>query len=174
MDGVSTEKTKAVEELIQELAQERAENQKMKIMIDRYSSQIAQLKHSLNQMAEADERKNKEDNARESELINMRNEMKIIEFSKQFRKIGMSDKMAEETARAMLNRETEQFDKNIAAFIKEVKKGAEDAAIQKFLADRPETYAGNGNMEIEPAAVRFAKQYASRQVVDAGSLQRFE
>ena len=86
----------------------------------------------------------------------------------------MNEHQADETARLMLTGDMESFNENIKGLISEVEKKETDKAIQKFLADRPETYAGNGNMEIEPAAVRFAKQYASRQVVDAGSLQRFE
>ena len=174
MDGVSKEKEKTVEELIQELAQERAKNCHLKNLLDKASSEAAHYKRTLSDYKENDKKREQKDEARRKEVDDLRLELDVQTYAKRFVAMGAGEYQAEEIARQMLTGDMESFHENVKSLIADVEKRETDKAIQKFLADRPETYAGNGNMEIEPAAVRFAKQYASRQVVDAGSLQRFE
>ena len=167
-------KKPTVEELTAELAQEKAKNAHLKNLLDRASSEKAHLKRVFADREEDEKKREQKDEARKKEVDDLRLELDVQKYAKKFIVMGMNEHQADETARLMLTGDMESFNENIKGLISEVEKKETDKAIQKFLADRPETYAGNGNMEIEPAAVRFAKQYASRQVVDAGSLQRFE
>lgn len=167
-------KKPTVEELTAELAQEKAKNAHLKNLLDRALSEKAHLKRVFADREEDEKKREQKDEARKKEVDDLRLELDIQKYAKKFIVMGMNEHQADETARLMLTGDMESFNENIKGLISEVEKKETDKAIQKFLADRPETYAGNGNMEIEPAAVRFAKQYASRQVVDAGSLQRFE
>ncbi len=167
-------KKPTVEELTAELAQEKAKNAHLKNLLDRALSEKAHLKRVFADREEDEKKREQKDEARKKEVDDLRLELDVQKYAKKFIVMGMNEHQADETARLMLTGDMESFNENIKGLISEVEKKETDKAIQKFLADRPETYAGNGNMEIEPAAVRFAKQYASRQVVDAGSLQRFE
>lgn len=167
-------KKPTVEELTAELAQEKAKNAHLKNLLDRALSEKAHLKRVFADREEDEKKREQKDEAQKKEVDDLRLELDVQKYAKKFIVMGMNEHQADETARLMLTGDMESFNENIKGLISEVEKKETDKAIQKFLADRPETYAGNGNMEIEPAAVRFAKQYASRQVVDAGSLQRFE
>lgn len=167
-------KKPTVEELTAELAQEKAKNAHLKNLLDRALSEKAHLKRVFADREEDEKKREQKDEARKKEVDDLRLELDVQKYAKKFIVMGMNEHQADETARLMLTGDMESFNENIKGLISEVEKKETDKAIQKFLADRPETYAGNGNMEIEPAAVRFAKQYANRQVVDAGSLQRFE
>ncbi len=167
-------KKPTVEELTAELAQEKAKNAHLKNLLDRALSEKAHLKRVFADREEDEKKREQKDEARKKKVDDLRLELDVQKYAKKFIVMGMNEHQADETARLMLTGDMESFNENIKGLISEVEKKETDKAIQKFLADRPETYAGNGNMEIEPAAVRFAKQYASRQVVDAGSLQRFE
>ena len=167
-------KKPTIQELEQELVQEKAKNAHLKNLLDRALSEKAHLKRVFADREEDEKKREQKDEARKKEVDDLRLELDVQKYAKKFIVMGMNEHQADETARLMLIGDMESFNENIKGLISEVEKKETDKAIQKFLADRPETYAGNGNMEIEPAAVRFAKQYASRQVVDAGSLQRFE
>lgn len=167
-------KKPTVEELTAELAQEKAKNAHLKNLLDRALSEKAHLKRVFADREEDEKKREQKDEAQKKEVDDLRLELDVQKYAKKFIVMGMNEHQADETARLMLTGDMESFNENIKGLISEVEKKETDKAIQKFLADRPETYTGNGNMEIEPAAVRFAKQYASRQVVDAGSLQRFE
>lgn len=167
-------KKPTVEELTAELAQEKAKNAHLKNLLDRALSEKAHFKRVLTDHEEDEKKREQKDEARRKEVNDLRLELDVQTYAKRFVAMGASEYQAEEIARQMLTGDMESFHENVKSLIADVEKREADKAIQKFLADRPETYAGNGNMEIEPAAVRFAKQYASRQVVDAGSLQRFE
>ena len=167
-------KKPTIQELEQELVQEKAKNAHLKNLLDRALSEKAHLKRVFADREEDEKKREQKDEARKKEVDDLRLELDVQKYAKKFIVMGMNEHQADETARLMLTGDMESFNEYIKGLISEVEKKETDKAIQKFLADRPETYAGNGNMEIEPAAVRFAKQYASRQVVDAGSLQRFE
>lgn len=167
-------KKPTIQELEQEFVQEKAKNAHLKNLLDRALSEKTHLKRVFADREEDEKKREQKDEARKKEVDDLRLELDVQKYAKKFIVMGMNEHQADETARLMLTGDMESFNENIKGLISEVEKKETDKAIQKFLADRPETYAGNGNMEIEPAAVRFAKQYASRQVVDAGSLQRFE
>lgn len=167
-------KKPTVEELTAELVQEKAKNAHLKNLLDRALSEKAHFRRVLADREEDEKKREQKEEARRKEVDDLRLELDVQTYAKRFVAMGASEYQAEEIARQMLTGDMESFHENVKSLIADVEKRETDKAIQKFLADRPETYAGNGNMEIEPAAVRFAKQYASRQVVDAGSLQRFE
>lgn len=167
-------KKPTVEELTAELAQEKAKNAHLKNLLDRALSEKAHFRRVLADREEDEKKREQKEEVRRKEVNDLRLELDVQTYAKRFVAMGAGEYQAEEIARQMLTGDMESFHENIKNLIADVEKRETDKAIQKFLSDRPETYAGNGDMEIEPAAVRFAKQYASRQALDAGSLQRFE
>ena len=148
-------KKPTVEELTAELAQEKAKNAHLKNLLDRALSEKAHLKRVFADREEDEKKREQKDEARKKEVDDLRLELDVQKYAKKFIVMGMNEHQADETARLMLTGDMESFNENIKGLISEVEKKETDKAIQKFLADRPETYAGNGNMEIEPAAVRF-------------------
>ncbi|MFG6330518.1 MAG: hypothetical protein K1W28_01610 [Lachnospiraceae bacterium] len=167
-------KKPTVEELTAELAQEKAKNAHLKNLLDRALSEKAHFKRVLADHEEDEKKREQKDEARRKEVNDLRLELDVQTYAKRVVAMGASEYQAEEIARQMLTGDMESFHENIKSLIADAKKRKMDKAIQQFLANSPEIHAGNGDMEIEPAAVRFAKQYASYQALDTGSLQRFE
>ncbi len=167
-------KKPTIQELEQELVQEKAKNAHLKNLLDRALSEKTHLKRVFADREEDEKKREQKDEARRKEVDDLRLELDVQKYAKKFIVMGMNEHQAEETARLMLTGDMESFHENVKSLIADVEKREKDKAIQKFLSDRPETYGGNGDMEVEPAAVRFAKQYASNQALDTGSLQRFE
>lgn len=172
MDGANKEKTN--EELIQELAQERAKNCHLKNLLDKVSSEAAHYKRTLSDYKEDEKKREKKEEARRKEVDDLRLELDVQTYAKRFVAMGASEYQAEEIARQMLTGDMESFHENVKSLIADVEKRETDKAIQKFLSDRPEINAGNGNTEIESGAIRRAKQYASHQAVDADALDQFK
>lgn len=167
-------KKPTVEELTAELARERAKNAHLKNLLDRACSEAAHCKRVLADREEDEKEREQKDETRRKELDDLRLELEVQTYAKRFVSMGMDEEKAEETARAMLERNEDVFHENIKLLIKEVKHDAQDKAIQKFLESRPEVNAGNGSAEIEPSAIKFAKQYVGRQTVDPNILENFK
>lgn len=167
-------KKPTVEELTAELAQEKAKNAHLKNLLDRALSEKAHLKRVFADREEDEKKREQKDEAWRKEINNLRVELEVQKYAKKFISIGMDEDRAEKTARAMLAKDEEAFHENIEMLIKETKADAQNEAIQQLLSERSEIHAGNGDAEIESAAVRFAKQYIGRQKVDTDTLRYFE
>ncbi len=167
-------KKPTIQELEQELARERAKNAHLKNLLDRALSEKAHFKRVLTDHEEDERKREQKDEAREKEIDKLRRELETINYQKEFVEMGMRKEKAEETARAMLEKDEDTFYENIEMLIKETKVNAQNEAVQKFLKSRPEVNAGNGSAEIEPSAIKFAKQYVGRQTIDADVLERFK
>lgn len=166
-------KKPTIEELTAELAREKARSAHLKNLLDKVSSEVANYKRTLNDYLEGEKKRAERENAKEEEIRELQRELKAIEYQREFIDMGMNEEKALETARAFLDKDTETFDANMALLIEETKKRAQDKAIQQFLANKPEVKAGNGDAEIEPAAIQFARQYVGRQMVDVEDLTSF-
>lgn len=167
-------KKPTVEELTAELARERAKNAHLKNLLDRTCSEAAHYKRVFADREDDEKKREQKEEAREKEIDKLRRELETINYQKEFVEMGMRKEKAEETARAMLEKDEDTFYENIEMLIKETKVNAQNEAVQKFLKSRPEVNAGNGSAEIEPSAIKFAKQYVGRQTIDADVLERFK
>ena len=173
MDEVNRKKSPTVEELIEQLAQERANNQRLKASLDKISSQIAQYKHRFSEFEKIEEQRKEVEFIQKKELDDLRKQLEIVNYAKKFVEMGMDEKEAEEAAGAMLGGNIELFDKSIANLIKKIKKTEENEAIQKLLADRTEVHAGNGHID-DSSSLTMASQYISQQSLDVDALERFK
>lgn len=174
------------EELLEKLAaaetratQAEADAEKWKTANDKSSSEAANFKKQLTAKMTAEEQldaaKKEAEAAKEKELNDIRTELSTIRATKRYMTLEMSEEKAEETAKAEISGDMEKVTANIAAHIKDIKKVAAEEAINKFLADRPDIKAGNGDAEKVSLAEEKAKEFASRKphTVDADGLKRF-
>lgn len=174
------------EELIEKLAaaetratQAEADAKKWKNTSDKTSSEVSNLKKQLTAKMTAEEQldaaKKEAEEAKEKELNDIRTELSTIRATKRYMTLEMSEEKAEETAKAEISGDMEKVTANIAAHIKEIKKTAAEEAINKFLADRPDIKAGNGDAENVSLAEEKAKQFVPRKshAVNADDLKRF-
>lgn len=165
---------KTIKELTAELAQERAKNSRLKNLLDRSLSERANLQRALADREENEKKREQRGAELEKEVDNLRMELDVQGYAKKFFAMGMTEKKAEETARMMLSGDMESFNENIKGLIREVEKKETDKAMQKFLENRTEIYAGNGNISVEPSAIKFAKEYAAMQALDTNALDCFK
>lgn len=165
---------KTIKELTAELAQERAKNSRLKNLLDRSLSERANLQRALADREENEKKREQRGAELEKEVDNLRMELDVQGYAKKFFAMGMTEKKAEETARMMLSGDMESFNENIKELIREVEKKETDKAMQKFLENRTEIYAGNGNISVEPSAIKFAKEYAAMQALDTNALDCFK
>ncbi len=165
---------KTIKELTAELAQERAKNSRLKNLLDRSLSERANLQRALADREENEKKREQRGAELEKEVDNLRMELDVQGYAKKFVAMGMTEKKAEETARMMLSGDMESFNENIKGLIREVEKKETDKAMQKFLENRTEIYAGNGNISVEPSAIKFAKEYAAMQALDTNALDCFK
>lgn len=165
---------KTIKELTAELAKERAKNSRLKNLLDRSLSKRANLQRALADREENEKKREQRGAELEKEVDNLRMELDVQGYAKKFFAMGMTEKKAEETARMMLSGDMESFNENIKGLIREVEKKETDKAMQKFLENRTEIYAGNGNISVEPSAIKFAKEYAAMQALDTNALDCFK
>lgn len=171
MNGNSS---KMIKELAAELAQERAKNSHLKNLLDRSLSEKANLQRVLADREENEKKREQRGAELEKEVNNLCLELDVQKYAKKFIAMGMTEKKADETSRMMLSGDMESFNENIKGLIREVEKKETDKAMQKFLENRTEIYAGNGNISVEPSAIKFAKEYAAMQALDTNALDCFK
>lgn len=133
------------EELVTQLATERAEHTRTKNQLNKASSEAAGLKRQLRdkmtaEEQEAEARKEQEEN-RQKEFDDMKRELAVIRATKRYLQLGMDETLAEETATAEIEGDMEQVTLNYKKHSEALTK----AAYQKFLKERPEINAGNGD-----------------------------
>lgn len=168
------EDTPTVEEVLTQLAQAKADYEKMKRNFDKASSEAADAKKQLRSRMTADEALAEEQRiakeARDQEFADMKKQLAVINASKNFMGLKMNEEFATETAKAFVEGDNDLVMANLAKHIKAI----EDSAIQAFLKDRPEIKMGHDS-DAEDSAVALAKSLPKRQKakVDSNSLSRF-
>lgn len=164
-----------VEELMQELAKERARSERLKNLLDRANSTAAHCKRLLKDRQEEDKNNEEKEKAKEEEIFKLHRELDAVKYSRDFVEMGMKEEKALETARAFLDGDTERFHDNIATHIEEIKKAEQDKAIQKFLTEHHmEINAGTGETTEYSSAEKIALKYTGRQQIDADLLKNFK
>lgn len=152
-----------VEQLMAELAAEKAKSLKLQNEKDSASTEAANYKKQLRAKMTAEEQisdaKREAEEAREKEFNKMKSELATIQATKRYMILKMDEKLAEETAKAEISGDMETVVGNIAKHIKAI----EDTAYQKALSDRPDPKAGNGNADENSSAMAMAAAYAGRQ-----------
>lgn len=133
------------EELVAQLATERANSAKLKNLNDKFSKELAEQKRQLKARMTAEEQeaaaKKEQDEALHKEVNDLRSKLARISATKRYMQLGMDEALAEETAKAEIEGDMEQVTLNFKKHSENLTK----AAYQKFLKERPEINAGNGD-----------------------------
>ena len=162
-------KTPTVDELMAELAKERAEKAKLKNSFDTASSELAATKKQLRTKMSAEEQIEEEkrlaDEAKDAKIQELESKFRTMDYSKRYMGIGMDEKTAESLSE--LTGELADADKFFSAlgkFITASNKAAEENYRQELIKNNPDINAGSGgdtkNSLAEERAVSIGKRTA--------------
>lgn len=144
--------TPSIEELMADLAKERAEKAKLKNSFDSTSSEVANLKKQLRAKQTAEEQeeeaKREEEETRKAYVKRLEDEVNLSKKTKNYMILGMSEELALETAKADLEGDEEAVNSNIRKNQELKIKEAE----QEWLKSRPDPQSGNGEGDEEKDA----------------------
>ena len=165
----SAENTPSVDELMAELAKERAEKAKLKNSFDTASSELAATKKQLRTKMTAEEQIEEEkrlaDEAKDAKIQELESKFRTMDYSKRYMGIGMDEKTAESLSE--LTGELADADKFFSAlgkFIAASNKAAEENYRQELIKNNPDINAGSGgdtkNSLAEERAVSIGKRTA--------------
>ena len=163
----NAENTPSVDELMAELAKERAEKAKLKNSFDTASSELAATKKQLRTKMTAEEQIEEEkriaDEAKDARIQELESKFRTMDYSKRYMGIGMDEKTAETLSE--LTGELSDADKFFSAldkFMKSKIKSAGEDAIQELIKKNPEIKSGTGDSEKNALAKEKAKEAAHR------------
>ena len=165
----NAENTPSVDELMAELAKERAEKAKLKNSFDTASSELAATKKQLRTKMTAEEQIEEEkrlaDEAKDAKIQELESKFRTMDYSKRYMGIGMDEKTAESLSE--LTGELVDADKFFSAlgkFITVSNKAAEENYRQELIKSNPDINAGSGsdakNSLAEERAVSIGKRTA--------------
>ena len=165
----NAENTPSVDELMAELAKERAEKAKLKNSFDTASSELAATKKQLRTKMTAEEQIEEEkrlaDEAKDTKIQELESRFRTMDYSKRYMGIGMDEKTAESLSE--LTGELVDADKFFSAlgkFITASNKAAEENYRQELIKSNPDINAGSGsdtkNSLAEERAVSIGKRTA--------------
>lgn len=157
-----------VEELVAQLAAERAKSARLQNEKDTASSEAAKFKKQLRAKMTADEQaeaaKSEAEAEKDARIQELESKFRLMDYSKRYMGVGMDEKSANEIAE--LTGEIEDVDKFFSAldkFVKAaVKRGSEDY-VQTIIKNGGSINAGNGDGSKESEAVRIARESAARR-----------
>lgn len=122
-----------------------------KDVFDRTASELAEYKRKLKEKMSEEERKESErqeaEAALKAELESLRKEAAITKHKAKFLSLGYDEKLAEDTARAMVDGDFEKVFTNQAIHLENVKKAATASAIAS--EQRPPAGSPSGSMNKE-------------------------
>ena len=161
------ENTPNVDELLAELAKERATNAQNKAALDKALKEKGELTKSLRAKMSAEEQeaeaKRIADEEKDAEIQELKEKFRNMDYTKRYMGIGMEEKDAEELS--VLTGELADpdiFFSTLGKLVQGISKKAEEEAVQKLLRDRPEIHAGSGDSEKNALAKAKAKEAAAR------------
>ena len=165
----NAENTPSVDELMAELAKERAEKAKLKNSFDTASSELAATKKQLRTKMTAEEQeqeaKREAEEAKDAKIQELESKFRTMDYSKRYMGIGMDEKTAESLSE--LTGELVDADKFFSAlgkFITASNKAAEENYRQELIKNNPDINAGSGgdtkNSLAEERAVSIGKRTA--------------
>lgn len=149
-NGSGSEKTPSVEELLAQLAQERATNAQNKAALDKALKEKGELTKNLRAKMSAEEQeaeaKKAADEAKDARIQELESKFRTMDYSKRYMGIGMDEKTAE-TLSEMTGELTDpdKFFSALGKFITASNKSAGENAIQDLIKKNPEIKAGSGD-----------------------------
>lgn len=166
--GSGSDKAPSVEELLAQLAQERATNAQNKAALDKALKEKGELTKNLRAKMSAEEQeaeaKKAADEAKDARIQELESKFRTMDYSKRYMGIGMDEKTAETLSE--LTGELSDADKFFSAldkFMKSKVKSAGEDAIQELIKKNPEIKSGTGDSEKNALAKEKAKEAAHRR-----------
>lgn len=171
--------TPTVEELMAQLAQERAVNAQNKAALDRALKEKGELTKNLRKRMTAEETANEEkrlaDEAKDAEIKELKEKFRTMDYSKRYMGIGMDEKTAESLSE--LTGDLPDVDKFFSALDKFVKakiKTAGENAVQELIKSNPDIKAGTGSADKNAWVGDVAKELAHQKTgVNTSNLERY-
>ena len=146
-NATTDEKEPTVEELMAQLAQERANSAKLQNDYNKASSEAAnyrkQLKAKQTAEEQEEEAKREAEEERRRYVKGLEDEVNMTKAEKRYLALGMPADMAKDAARAELDNDMEKVTGNMAKF----KDASIKAAESEWLKSRPPVNAGQGEGE---------------------------
>ena len=149
-EGKDSGSTPSVEELLAQLAQERATNAQNKAALDKALKEKGELTKNLRAKMSAEEQeaeaKKAADEAKDARIQELESKFRTMDYSKRYMGIGMDEKTAE-TLSEMTGELTDpdKFFSALGKFITASNKSAGENAIQDLIKKNPEIKAGSGD-----------------------------
>ena len=166
--GVENEKP-SVEELMAQLAQERAEKEKLRLAKNKANSEAAKYRKSWESKTSAEEQemeaRKAADEAKDARIQELESKFRTMDYSKRYMGIGMDEKTAESLSELTGElTDTDKFFSALSKFITASNKSAGENAVQELIKNNPEIKAGSGadsrNSLSEEKAVSIGKRTA--------------
>lgn len=150
-----------VEELMAQLAQERAEKEKYKTSFDKASSDVSEYKKQLRtkQTAEeqVEEEKKEQERVRNEYVSGLERQISLTNSVNRYLEMGMDKDMARKTAEAEVDK-VDGYEDIVSSNIKKLMENKVKAAEAEWIASRPDVQAGNGDGgDIDPFLMGFGK-----------------
>lgn len=166
-DGSEGENTPSVEELLAQLAQERATNAQNKAALDKALKEKGELTKNLRAKMSAEEQeaeaKKAADEAKDARIQELESKFRMMDYSKRYMGIGMDEKTAETLSELTGElSDTDKFFSALDKFMKSKIKSAGEDAIQELIKKNPEIKSGTGDSEKNALAKEKAKEAAHR------------
>mgnify|MGYP000233631599 FL=1 len=169
VEGGAENEKPSVEELMAQLAQERAEKEKLRLAKDKANSEAAKYRKSWESKTSAEEQemeaRKAADEAKDARIQELESKFRTMDYSKRYMGIGMDEKTAESLSE--LTGELTDADKFFSALGKLMtpsNKSAGENAVQELIKNNPEIKAGSGadsrNSLSEEKAVSIGKRTA--------------
>ena len=149
-EGKDGGSTPSVDELLAQLAQERATNAQNKAALDKALKEKGELTKNLRAKMSAEEQeaeaKKAADEAKDARIQELESKFRTMDYSKRYMGIGMDEKTAE-TLSEMTGELTDpdKFFSALGKFITASNKSAGENAIQDLIKKNPEIKAGSGD-----------------------------
>ena len=164
----SQENNPSVEELMAQLAQERAENAKNKNALDKALREKGELTKNLRAKMTAEEQeqeaKREAEEAKDAKIQELESKFRKMDYSKRYMGIGMDEKTAESLSE--LTGELADADKFFSAlgkFVAASNKTAGENAVQELVKSNPDIKAGTGSTDKNAWVSDMAKDLAHQK-----------
>ena len=137
-----------LEDLQNQLAEQKALNQQYKNAITKSNSEAADWKRKFQAKQTAEEKeadaKREAEELQQQELSNLRKELSTMKAIARYRGMGMDEKTAAECAALEVENNNDGLMAKISALINSREEAAAKKAQEELLASRPDIKAGNG------------------------------
>lgn len=169
----------SVEELLAQLAQERATNAQNKAALDKALKEKGELTKNLRAKMSAEEQeaeaKKAADEAKDARIQELESKFRTMDYSKRYMGIGMDEKTAEMLSE--LTGELTDADKFFSAldkFMKAKIKSAGENAVQELIKSNPEIKSGTGEADKNAWVSDMAKELAhQKSAANKSILERY-